>query len=130
MVLSIPRPLRNPARGIFKADEPMKKCIYFLWADSVRYTKEQMPEPAGWTQEIDYAEVLSGNTGLSLTWTPYQHNNWLLSFLGNAISFGLGFIPIAGPFLATGCYGSGRVRRRQRPRFDPRGHRSYHGFRG
>lgn len=102
LYLSLPRQLRNPARGILKADEAGKEIIYLMTADYVRFTKDQVAGTVGWSKDIDYAEVLSGNTGLSLCWQPYQHSNWLLSFLQNAVSFGLGMIPIAGPFLEVG----------------------------
>ena len=60
--------------------ESNKAIVSLLEADYIVYGKGQMPKHAPWTQEIDYAQVLSGNTGLPLTWQPYEDNNWLVSF--------------------------------------------------
>ena len=67
------------------------------------------PESLSWTSllnlysaanNLDWTHVANANFGLDLQWRPAERGTWLGNFMMNVITFGLGMIPVAGPFLA------------------------------
>ncbi|KAJ5759477.1 hypothetical protein N7520_006633 [Penicillium odoratum] len=51
----------------------------------------------------DWAVVMGANQGLSIEWKKGDFKgHWFISYFKNAMSFAIGYLPLAGPFLAIG----------------------------
>ncbi|KAJ5646933.1 hypothetical protein N7490_003305 [Penicillium lividum] len=51
----------------------------------------------------DWAVVMGANQGLSIEWKKRDYKgHWFVSYFKNAIYFAIGYVPLAGPFLAIG----------------------------
>ncbi|KAL8778972.1 MAG: hypothetical protein Q9213_007157 [Squamulea squamosa] len=49
--------------------------------------------------DISWLTVANGNYGLDLTWQPAQKSSWQETYIRNVLTIGIGFVPVAGPFL-------------------------------
>jgi hypothetical protein len=51
----------------------------------------------------DWAVVMGANQGLSIEWKKGDYKgHWFVNYFKNAMAFAIGYLPIAGPFLAIG----------------------------
>jgi len=98
--LSIPRQLRNPEYGLYRA--ATKGNELFVRASS-NYTwwGSQISSFASFYREVDYANILCATFGVEVGWRPYQYSSFILDLIESVVGMGLGFIPGVGPLLSV-----------------------------
>ena len=90
-LLSLPRQLRKDNPYASRLIKIVPRGNITTRAPTTRYRA---------AYDLDWTRVANANFGLDLQWRPAQGGSWLGNFMMNVITFGLGMIPVAGPFLA------------------------------
>ena len=101
-LLSLPPQLRNRERGLYVAKEAGDELINLYGAGNFGLgTPPENTVTLPFHRDINLARVISDNFGVDVQWTPYEYSVWVLDFLQNVTTLGLGYIPVAGPLISV-----------------------------
>ncbi|KAK6810952.1 hypothetical protein RU639_013269 [Aspergillus parasiticus] len=93
-LLSIPVEMRKPGTNVFSKELVQYQSRRFVRTTVVHGTMLD-------TFDFSFTEIASANWGQEVVWRENEKGSWFNSFLRNAISFGLGFVPGVGPLLSV-----------------------------
>ncbi|PQE08755.1 hypothetical protein CJF31_00010235 [Rutstroemia sp. NJR-2017a BVV2] len=75
------------------------KYIKIVWSNTIK----SVPIQKSYSDSYDFSwtKIMSAHSGMSLEFGKAPRGTWLGDFIRNAITYGLGFIPVVGPILSV-----------------------------
>jgi hypothetical protein len=98
--LSIPRQLRNPEYGLYRAANTGDELVVRA-SSEVNWWGANTSSFTAFYREVDYANIICATFGVEVGWRPYQYSSFILNLVESVVGMGLGFIPGVGPLLSV-----------------------------
>ena len=94
-LLSLPRQLRTTNAYASK----MISLVPFSSVKTIPVTAECIRKNA---YDLSWLQISKANFGLELQWVPHKPTGWFVEYVGNAVKFAVGFVPLIGTLLQVG----------------------------